>query len=106
MRASDPPPPFDAALDNRSGDRAGVTAKRRHVDLHEGTERQGLQKLVQLGPVFDIEDADILPLADDAPQMPPFALALQLGRAAMLLLLQFPDFAGVGVVRNRTVMVT
>ena len=68
-----------------------MPAERRHFHFHERKERQAHQNVMKLGIAFDIEDADVRVAADDAPDVPPLADALQL-----LETLLFARFEAVG----------
>jgi hypothetical protein len=68
-----------------------MPCERRHLDGHEGKQRQRAEDGVQLVMVGHVEDADLRVGAGDAPQMAPGAVALQRLGAGLLGCLQLVE---------------
>ena len=77
-----------------------MSAERRHLGLHVGMQRQETPGSREARRALDPEDADVRPLADDAPEMEPFALTLQLGRTFVLERAEPFDSSGSAPVRR------
>jgi hypothetical protein len=52
-----------------------MTAERGNIRFHIRMQRQGLQNFVKFRRAINLENADVRPLSDDAPEMEPWPVA-------------------------------